>query len=74
MLDVLIRDDRDGIFEGLRIGGTGEAVSTKVLDVGIAGEDLGEDTTLDLGGVGRDIFNELKSLLVSLQQFVVFSG
>ena len=73
-MNILVGDKRKGIFEGLTVGGATEPVSTEVLNAGIAGKDLGEDPTLDLIGVGSDIFNELKSLLVFLQQFVVFSS
>lgn len=65
-MNILIGDERKGVFEGITVGGATEAMSTEVLDVGIAREDLGEDATLELVGVGSDIFNELKSLLVFL--------
>lgn len=73
-LNVLVGDDREGVFEGVAIGVGGEAVAAEVLDASIAGEDFGEDAALDLVGVGSDIFNELKALLVLLEEFVVVGG
>lgn len=69
-LDILVSDDGHGFFEGGSVGG-GEAVAAEVLHVSIDGEDFGEDTLLDLVGVGGDFFDELNGLVVLLYNAVV---
>ena len=69
-LDILVSDDGHGFFEGGSVGG-GEAVAAEVLHVSIDGEDFGEDTLLDLVGVGGDFFDELNGLVVLLYNAAV---
>ena len=68
--NVLVGDDRHGFLESFAIGVAVEAVPSEILNVGISGEDFGEDLLLDLVGVGGDFLDELQLLLVGLSHEV----
>lgn len=70
-LDVLIRDDRDEPLEQLAVGAAAEAVAAQVLHVGIAGQDLRQDTALDLVNIRGHVLDELEGRPVLLREAVV---
>ena len=70
-LYVVVLDDRDELFERVAVGVAVKAVSPQVLDPGTSGEDLGQDTLLDVVGVVRNVFDELDIPLFFLRQALV---
>lgn len=73
-MDFFIGGDGHEFLEGVTVGVAVEAVSFEVLNVGIVGEDFGEDLLLDLVGVFSDILDEVEDFLVLVKEVVVFGS
>ncbi|GER53356.1 quaternary ammonium compound-resistance protein [Striga asiatica] len=64
--DVIVGDDGQNFLESFAVGPPVEGVPLQVLDIGIPGEYLGQDTLLDLVGVLGHVLDVLQFLSVVL--------